>query len=247
MTLVVNLEKATEALKLNLQKAGVNTPPELEVGFALDVSGSFEDEHRNGITNDLLTRLVPWGLAFDPDKKVDCFTFSDSAKHVVDVGPITPDNYGDFVRRNVIGRVAGWNGGTDYSYVIERMLSHFGWAEVVEKAGFFGRMFGQQDKIVQSGEKRKSLVMFITDGENSDQVRTSQILRTSQARRDQVYFIFIGVSNQGTKFPFLERIGDEFDNTGFCRIGDLRRFVSLSDDELNDQLISDELIAWLKS
>ncbi|WP_158955865.1 VWA domain-containing protein [Paraburkholderia acidisoli] len=247
MALVVNLEKATEALKLNLQKAGVNSPPELEVGFALDVSGSFEDEHRDGVTNDLLTRLVPWGLAFDPDKKVDCFTFSNGANHVVDVGPITPANYGDFVRRNVIERVAGWNGGTDYSYVIERLLAHFGWAAVVQKAGFLGRMFGQTDRVVQAGEKRKSLVMVITDGENTDQIRTAEILRASQARHDQVYFIFIGVSNQGTKFPFLERLGEDFDNTGFCGISDLRRFVSLSDDELNDQLISDELIAWLKA
>ncbi|GAB7545459.1 hypothetical protein CS8_051400 [Cupriavidus sp. 8B] len=247
MALVMNLEKATQALVLNLQKAGVEKPPELEVGVALDVSGSFEDEHRDGVTNDLLTRLIPWGLAFDPDKKVDCFTFSDGASHVEDVCPINADNYQGFVKKHIIGKVNGWNGGTDYSYVLERMLAHFGWAQIVERASAIGRFFGKKDKVAQSGEKRRSLVIVITDGANSDRGRTLDVLRASQERKDEVYFLFIGVSNQGSRFPFLEELGDEFDNTGFVGIDNLRAFVALSDDELNTRFISEELITWLKS
>lgn len=247
MALTLNLEKATVALRLNLQKAGIHTPPELEVGIGLDVSGSFEDEHVDGITNALITRLIPWALAFDPDKKIDCLTFSDGPQHVHDVGPITVDNLDGFVKKHVIGRVDGWMGGTDYSYVVERYLAHFGWAQVVEKAGFIGKLFGQKDRVVASDGKRKSLVIVITDGENTDQRRTIEVLRASEQRKDEVYFIFLGVSNQGVKFPFIERLGDMFGNVGFYGISNLRSFVQLSDGEFNEALITDELIDWLKS
>lgn len=247
MALTVNLEKATQALKVNLEKAGVHTPPELEVGIGLDVSQSFEDEHKDGTTNLLITRLIPWALAFDPDKKIDCFTFSDGPRHVHDVGPITVDNLEGFVKKSVIDRVDGWNGGTDYSYVVERFLSHFGWAAVVERAGFLRRLFGQEDRVIESGEKRKSLVIMITDGANADRDRTIDVLRRSEERKDEVYFLFLGVSNQGYEFPFIQKLGEMFDNVGFYGISDLRRFLSLSDDEFNEALITDELINWLKA
>ncbi|WP_321935304.1 VWA domain-containing protein [Paraburkholderia sp. J8-2] len=247
MALTLNLEKATTSLRLNLEKAGIHTPPELEVGIGLDVSQSFEDEHVDGITNTLITRLIPWALAFDPDKKIDCFTFSDGPHHVHDVGPITVENLEGFVKKQVIGRVDGWNGGTDYSHVVERYLAHFGWAQVVEKASFIGKLFGHKDRVISSGEKRKSLVIVITDGDNDDKDRTIEVLRASEQRKDEVYFIFLGVSNQGTKFPFIEKLGNMFGNVGFYGVSNLREFVKLTDDEFNEALITDELIDWLKS
>lgn len=251
MALELNLEKSAKTLALCLEKAGIVTPPQLEVGFAMDVSGSFEDEHTSGVTNDLLTRMVPWGLTFDPDKKLDCFTFSNGDDHVVDIGPVDSSNYTDFVKakicekvgHRVIAKVNGFNGGTDYSYVLEKMLGHFGWAGAVKKAGFFGKLMGKKDEVV-AGAKKRSLVIVATDGDNSDKQRTLDVLRASEARGDKVYFLFLGISNQGSRFPFLERIGDQFSNTGFVSIPNLRKFVQMSDEEINQQLIGDELLAW---
>jgi hypothetical protein len=246
MALQLNLEKSKASLQLCLQKAGVTQPPVMDMGVLLDVSGSFEDEHRDGTTNQLLSRLVPWGLTFDPDAKLDLSTFSNGPQNVQRVGSVTADNYGDFVQRQVIGRVAGWKGGTDYSYGIEDFLRLFGWLESNErKPGFFGRLFGEKPA-ASPAAGRRSLVVVITDGENSDAERTRQVLRQSQARQDEVYFLFLGVSNQGSRFPFLERIGDEFNNTGLVVIPDIRRFVALGDDELNALLLLEELVTWLK-
>jgi len=89
-------------------------------------------------------------------------------------------------------------------------------------------------------------VIVATDGDNTDKERTLRVLRESEQRQDQVYFLFLGISNQGSSFPFLERIGDQFGNTGFKAIHNLRQFVGQSDEELNAQLIDEELIAWLK-
>lgn len=244
MALSLNLEKSAKSLVLSLEKAGIVTPPKLEVGFGLDVSGSFEDEHRAGVTDLLLTRLVPWGLAFDPDRKVDVFTFSNGVHHVHEVGSVDASNYEGYVPRNIIGRVPGWNGGTDYSFLLEKMLNHFGWAgQTVKKASFFGKMLGQKDQVVE-GAKKRTVVFVATDGDNNDKERTLQVLRDSEARKDEVYFIFLGISNQGSSFPFLERIGDKFGNTGFVSIKNLRQFVQLSDEELNAKLISQELLDW---
>lgn len=247
MSLQLNLEKSTQALKLNLQKAGIITVPALEVGVAMDVSGSFDDEHREGVTDSLLTRLVPWGLTFDPDKKLDVFTFSDGAAGVAEVGSIDASNHYGFVQKRIIGKVPGYNGATDYSYVLEKMLKHFGWAaDTVKKAGFLGGLLGKKDEVVK-GAKKRSLVIVITDGDNADKSRTMDILKQSEARKDEVYFLFLGVSNQNASFPFLDRIGDAFGNTGFKSISNLRKFVELSDDEINAKLIDDELLAWLKA
>lgn len=247
MALQLNLEKSKASLQLCLQKAGVTQPPVMDMGVLLDVSGSFEDEHKDGTTNQLLSRLVPWGLTFDPDAKLDLSTFSNGPQNVQRVGSVTADNYGDFVQRKVIGQVVGWRGGTDYSYGIEDFLRLFGWLATEErKPGFFGRLFGDKPAAAAPAARKRSLVVVITDGENSDAERTRQVLRQSQQRQDEVYFLFLGVSNQGSRFPFLERIGDEFDNTGLVVIPDIRRFVALGDDELNGLLLLEELVTWLK-
>lgn len=247
MALTLNLEKSTKALVLNLQKAGIMMPPVLDVAFFMDVSGSFDDEHRDGITDALLSRLTPWGLAFDPDKKMDVFTFSNGSASVHEVGAINEHNYSRFVQTRIIGKVPGYNGGTAYSHLVERALKHFGWmGDTVKKAGFFGGLMGKKDQVIQ-GARKRSLVIIATDGDNNesgDKERTLQVLRDSEARGDKVYYLFLGISNQGSSFPFLEKLGDKFSNTGFVNIKNLRQFVEQSDDALNDQLLDSELLAW---
>lgn len=249
MSINLNLEKSVSSLKLSLEKVGVMSPPALDVAFFMDVSGSFHDEHVDGVTDSLLTRLVPWGLTFDPDKKMDVFTFSDGAGSVQEVGMIDAQNYYGFVQNKIIEKVPGYFGGTAYSHSIERALEHFGWADKVKKAGFLGGLFGKKDEVIK-GAKKRSLVIIATDGDNNergDKQRTMEVLRASEARGDQVYYLFLGISNQDTSFDFLKGLGDAFNNTGFLHIRDLRQFVDQSDDDLNAALINEELVTWLKA
>ena len=251
MALQLDLNKSQQKLVLSLQKAGISTPPSVDLAFVLDVSGSFEDEHVGGVTNALMTRLVPWGMTFDPDKKLDVFTFSHGPRHAHYVGEVTATNHSQYVERNIIGRVPGWKGGTDYSYVIEKVLAHFGWlgsSSASASPGFFQRIFGGAALPVAmppSASKRRSLVVFVTDGDNSDKDRTEEVLAKSQASGDLAYFLFLGVSNQGGAFPFLRKIADRFDNTAVVIVSDIRGFVALSDEELNDQMLGAELVRWL--
>ncbi|MEI6510929.1 MAG: VWA domain-containing protein [Candidatus Uhrbacteria bacterium] len=128
-------------------------------------------------------------------------------------------------------------------------MRNFGWLPSQEAAkssggGFMG-FFKKAAPAPVQATKRPSIVLFITDGDNSDKDRTRQVLRQSQERHDQIYFLFIGV-HDGLDFPFLKQIGDEFDNTGLAVIRDVRKLMTADDDVLNDMLIGDELLTWLK-
>jgi hypothetical protein len=243
--LTLNLEKSKSSLRLSLEKKGILTMPVLDMALIMDVSGSFKDEHDDGVTTDLMTRLAPWGLTFDPDKKLGVLTFSNGAASAHKVGELTEQNYEGYVRRNIIGKVPGWCGATDYSYVLELALKEFGWiATEAKKAGFFGKMMGKKDE--EAKTKKRSLVLFITDGDNNDKARTMQVLRESEARKDEIYFLFLGIANGGGRFEFLEKIGDAFGNTGFREITNLQDFVRKSDEDINAFLLDDELVNWLK-
>lgn len=261
MALVCNLEKSAQTLSLCLQKVGIITPPAVELEFIMDVSGSFEDEHHDGTTNDLLTRFVPWALTFDPDKKLGFQSFSSGPNSVQRTADVTATNYQTYMKTQVIQKVRGWCGATDYSYVIEEGLRSTGWLPTPDQPekpkGLFGRFFNKAaaSSPVSPVVKRRTLFIFTTDGDNwnnidggkADKERTRRILRESEARHDEVYFLFLAVSNQGSEFPFLTKIADEFANTGLVPIPNIKEFVALTDDELSQKLLGPELLTWLRS
>ena len=112
------------------------------------------------------------------------------------------------------------------------------------------RFFGLQPQAAPAPVARKrSIVIFITDGENNiyDMERTSAILKASQDRGDEVYFLFMGACEHDVDFSFLKAIAKRFKNTGVVIVRDLDGFVELSDEELNRQLLGPELLEWLRA
>lgn len=245
---MLDFVKAKEDLKLSLEKKGVSDIPAADLAFALDVSGSFDDEHRSGITQQLLERLVPWGMLFDPDQKLDVFSFASGESGAHHVGDITPTTCANYIQDKIVQRVPGYSGGTDYSHVIEKILQQFGWMPVEKTestGGFFGRLMGKTRTTTTQNQQKRSIVLFITDGDNSDRAYTRDVLEQSEKRGDQVYFLFIGVGT-GSSFSYLKEIGDRFSNTGLVVIKDLKKFLAQTNDELNNALIGSELVTWLK-
>ncbi|MFC5418131.1 VWA domain-containing protein [Bosea eneae] len=248
MALQLNLKKSAETLRLSLDKAGVAPGLKAELIFDMDVSGSFEHEHEEGTTSKLIERLVPYGMVLDPDGQMDVFSFSHGNENVHHVGTVTPNNCENYIIRNVIDKVPGWKGGTTYSYVLERNLQHFGWLPREQSGGFLSRFFGvSRDE--PAAVKKRSVVVFVTDGENdaSDLDRTIQVLEASERRGDQVYFLFMGACEHAVDFGFLRTIAARFKNTGVVIVRDLDGFVELSDEELNAQLLGPELLQWLRN
>lgn len=255
MALTLDLQKSAQSLMLSLEKQGISQPPRIDLAFNLDVSGSFDDEHRAGVTSTLLSRLVPWAMVFDPDQKIEVFSFSHHASGAHYVGDVTPKNHGDYVRRQIIDKVPGYNGGTDYSYVIEKNLQHFGWAPAQAESalgslvGRMGTWFGRQPEAkpeVPAVSPRPTIIIHVTDGENTDHRRTIEVLRASQNRNDKVYFLFLGVSQQTTPFAFIASLGEQFPNVGFVAVNPVRSWVQQKDEAINQALLTPELIQWLK-
>ncbi|SHF53963.1 hypothetical protein [Devosia limi] len=148
-------------------------------------------------TSKLIARLVPYGMVLDPDGKMDVFTFSNERGSVHHVGTVTPEDSEDYVLRKVVGRVPGWKGGTTYSYVLEHNLQHFGWLPAEENfGGLLSRFFGvQRDSPV--ADQKRSVVVFVTDGENdpADHARMISVLETSERRGDKsTFYLWVPVS-----------------------------------------------------
>ena len=254
MALQLNLEKLNEtkkSLTLCLAKAGIITPPVMELCFILDVSGSFTDAHvsHNGkpaITESLLERLTPWGMLFDPDKKLDMIAFSHISEHV---GAVTEQNYTNFIAKNVVN-CGPWAGATKYEPALKQALELFGYLQEdapVEKLGFFSKLLGRKQQDNFKVNKRKSLVLFVTDGANDDRTETSQLLAESEARGDQMYIIFLCVNKNVSQFSYIKSLAEKYNNVYFDHIDDYDKFVNLPNDQLNERLISQELLDWMKA
>lgn len=259
----LDLKKSTSAFRLSLDKAGVPADIKAELVVIMDVSGSFEHEHEEGTTSILLERFVPLAKVLDPDGKMDLITFSNGEKSVQNLGTLDESNAHEFIVDHVVGKVKGWKGGTTYSFALEEALRTLGWMpcesghEPVPKPRFWDRLFGTTPTPPPKAHKhwhpkKRSIVLFVTDGENDpvdrfgDKKRTRMVLRESQARGDQVYFLFIGACEH-EEFEFVEAIAKEFRNTGIVMATDPEAFVNLPDEELIGKLLGEELVAWLKT
>ncbi|MEA2701949.1 MAG: hypothetical protein QOE22_658 [Candidatus Parcubacteria bacterium] len=251
----VNLEKATESLGISLKKKGVLTLPTVDVVFDFDVSGSYKDEHEDGLTEALMTRVFPWGLLLDPDKKMEVFTFSDGARHAHYVGDVTEATYLGYVKRNIINKVPGWCGYTDYAHVLRLNLQQLGYvgggktsdAPLTMPAHIGWYKPGEKPATLDYLASRKSLIIFNTDGANDDESETEALFEEMERKGYSVYVMFIGVSNQNEKFTFLKKLAKRFANCGLTIIRDMDAWVKKTDEEIADELITEELIAWFNN
>lgn len=222
MTVSLNLSK--ESLQLNLTKRNVGTIQNLDVSFAMDVSGSFDDEHRAGYTQSFLNRFVPFSLLFDPDKKMGMYVFSSDHENLDDV---TESNFDGYIRNKVM-RSSVYGYGTKYAPVLEEILKP-------QSVGLLKSIFGAKAK--------PKLCFFVTDGEPMDANATLETLR--QKHGQDSFIVLVSISD--SKISFLEKM-EAFDGVTHLQLSPayLRNIENVSDDELYEKLLNDELVAWLK-
>lgn len=239
------LSESGQQFQLSLKKKGVVRIKPMEIGFALDVSGSYMDEHQDGTTQLLVDALVPWGEVFDPDHKMDVCTFSNGERNMVHHSkyPLTVASSDGYVKRHVIN-CQGYGGGTDFAPVLSHLRTIFG--QVPEPKPWNGPKLCEHFLTVVP-PKHPALALVVTDGVNNDKVATRMTLRDAQQRGEQVYFLFIAVRRGQEAFEFLHQIAKEFDNTGLVIIDlhELKALVSKGVEALNDRLLGAELVKWL--
>src|SRR5574344_1745223 len=159
MSFQLPMVKKAEALQLVMQKHDANSVYPSQVHVAMDVSGSFDDEHRNGYTQELLNRLIPFAMLFDKDKTVQCVAFGSSAEALVD---IDSSNYQDYVK-NQIMLSRPYNSGTNFAAAFKVLLDSTTTLVPVESrketrqverpsTSFLGRMFGRTETVNEEVE-----------------------------------------------------------------------------------------------
>lgn len=217
-TNTISLEKH----KISLEKVAVNLSKTTNINFnslksrvklALDYSGSMDWMYNNGKVQEVINRLLPLALKFDDDGEMECYLFSNGHK---EIQPCNINNYSNYINK-VIKKSSFSMGGTQYASVLDTMR-----------------------KKVKSDIP--DFIIFITDGDNSDQTATDSVIR--QMSTDNCFIMFVGIGN--AKFSYLEKLdnlsGRKIDNTGFVKFSDIS---NVSDEELYTKFLS-EYSNWLK-
>lgn len=252
---MLQLEKSIAKVSLALSKYGVGEPPTVRLGAALDVSYSTKEKglYSSGAMQLTHDRLMAIAGKFDDNGELDMWSFDDKYQQLVTA---SVDSYGSYVREHILNdnNVKKW-GGTAYAPVMQGAVDFwFGnptpeavAAVAPKRAGFFARMLGHKAEpvVVQPVAQAASgssdvpaWMLFITDGESGDEAAAERVLAASQ--KHPVYWTLVGVG-AGHQFGFIERMADKYPNVGFLNLSSL----GLSEDELYEQLITDELCDWL--
>lgn len=205
------------------KKSGLDVNSKAQVVLALDYSGSMGGLYGNGTVQDVVERILPFGLAFDDNGEVDFYLFHDGVIKLKE--PITLNNLDGHIQNKIIGK--HYMGGTNYAPVLNQIYEDYA-TETTRK------LFGSSKT-----EKRTDLpvyVIFITDGNNFDKNATESIIK--KMSKTGIFVQFIGIGHE--QFHFLDKLDDLsgrlIDNVNFLKVDRIRE---ISDDDLYQGLMAE--------
>lgn len=228
------MSKRVEKVQLIMTKLNIPSTLRAEVKFELDCSGSTMGMFSNGSMQELVERLLAIALRLDGDGKLEVTSFSDSAKKLGDVTAADVDNY---INKRYIpeSKSAGtWSGGTNYAAAIKTAL---GKDPIGATKGFLGGLF-KKAAGGNSGSTHPNFHLFVSDGQDGG--NRNDFLNLISECKDTDYFMLIGVG-PSSYFQLMKQAADAYDNVGFVNFPNL----SISDDEMYEQLLAGEALNWL--
>ena len=258
MALQFDLQKSTQALSFALEKHEVAKILPCQVHMVMDVSGSFEDEHRDGYTQQLMNRFVPFSMLFDKDKVLDSYAFGSRAKQLPQ---ITAANYAAYIKKHMPYSNGKLGYSTNYADAFTLMIESCQEGHAVTQAvqqgskktaGFLGRLFGRSEPIAEPApapvapvapSKEKHLFFFVTDGQpdSASEAKT----KLDELMQDNVFIVFISVNPRPVSF--LETFATA-PHTMYLNYtpNQLRSLERVSDEDLYAQLLAaPQLVTWM--
>ncbi len=232
----ISLQKRAEKVSIVLTKRGLTTIPPIRVGCALDVSGSARPFYEgSNVMQDTIDRLLAVALKFDDNGELDAWLFHDGV--LPQLPTITATDEGTYVNKVILKQRGLW-GATNYAPVLSAVVSFYFGATPPAKG--LGGWFGKKATSPSGVKKDPAMLLFITDGSNSDETATERVLRDAEANTP-VYFNMVGIGNP-RYFKFIKGMADKLGNVGFTSLNDL----SISDDQLYDKIVNQEFVDWIK-
>jgi stress response protein SCP2 len=237
---------------ISLEKKGLSEH-RARVALCLDISGSMYKLYREGKVQALCERVLALAVQFDDDGACDVFTFGTGG---YDEGPLDLHNYQGWIQQLLDRRKL--EGGTNYNLAMQAVRRHY-----FPESGGAQRTSPRPDKL-------PVYVMFVTDGQTTDQHGTKQQVEWSSYEPMFWQFMAIGQSSRNVtpggappkkkkggfgarlaamasgNFQFLEELDDMpgryIDNADFFSVADP---ADLSDEQLYD-LMMNEYPGWLQ-
>ena len=254
---VETAEKRFKAKGFGLRKDGRSDGLIARVHAVMDGSGSAKELWLSGTMQEAIQLVLPTAVLIDDDGNLPVSVFNDGGNFTLVNEPMTKGNYEGYVERNIVTRRGQTRvplfGGTDYSPVLKALLRKEGVIQDRAKAGgggFFSSIFGgggggTETSYVSDPNASPVVVEFFTDGDCSgeDEGVTADLLANLERHKCKVYVLFVGVGT-GSSFRYIKRLADDRGNVGFTSIKDLR--AAVGGDSIMEQLLPDELLAWLK-
>lgn len=216
----LNLNKEQSLKQLNLRKESIQSlcleKRELNgliarVCMVMDFSGSMEGLYENGKVQEVIERLLPVAMQFDDNGVMEAWIFSDDSWRITD---ISLANYYNYIKNERLEERYDM-GGTRYAPVIQDVCKKY---------------------IEEEPADIPTLVLFITDGDNSDKDTTTRII--TKASHYPIFWQFVGIGR--SKFSYLEELdemeGRFIDNANFFSVNDL---TNMSDTDLYNKLLGE--------
>jgi hypothetical protein len=243
--MAVDLHKKVERAGIVLKKQGVHVPPRLRVGLMMDISGSMRHLYLNGTVQEVLNHVLGFAMNFDPTHRLDVFVFDH--KHAQLPVPATPQNYHDYVDRQILTEDEIPKFGlTKYAGVMHQFQDHYfgehpDHTEHRQKHGLLGRLLHHEKRppaFDAEAMKLPVLGLLITDGDNDDHAESE--VAVERSRPYPVFWSLVGVGEQA--FRFLRKIDREFDDAEFVDL----EHLGIPDEALYAELVSPKLVRWLQ-
>jgi stress response protein SCP2 len=172
---MVNLVKKAG---ISLEKKGL-TEHRARVALCLDISGSMNQLYKSGKVQELCERVLGMAVQFDDDGACDVFTFGTGG---YDEGPLDLRNYQGWINQLLQRRRL--EGGTNYNHAMQAVRRHY----------FPDANGGPRNSPFP--DKLPVYVMFVTDGQTTDQQGTKQQVEWSSYEPLFWQFMAIGQSSR---------------------------------------------------
>lgn len=233
----------TKKIEVQLSKLSITEfEHKCQVQLVLDVSGSTVDDYQDGSYDQALNILAHTAFILDDNGKLETFIFNNTCEQLDD---ITTNNYSNYIKKEVQKRVGG---GTYYREFIKQIAQENGGSEsFVKSESFFSKAFSflKTNDVVPTTKtddvEMPKLVFILTDGQDSDQVRTLEYFEKFKDKK--IFWSFIGVGPQIKEFEFISKLSKRFSNIGFTNIANLKK---LSESEIVETVLNSNLSNWLK-
>ena len=231
------LVSLVKKVNVSLEKAGLQNH-KARVALCLDISGSMSSLYTTGKIAAFTDRILALALRFDDDGLLDVFLFGKNVHQPDPMALAGSQGYvDDLMRRYPL------EGNTCYGKAIEA-IRRFYYPD------------GHSHRASPISDTMPVYVMFVTDGETSDEAKTEKQMR--QASFEPIFWQFMGIGKSRksrkkslldamlrTNFSFLEKLdtmpGRYIDNANFFSV----ETPDEHDDDTLYQLLLNEYKDWL--